>query len=154
MRKQRVPGSRQVDDESSFLLKLRTQRGARRGRELRLVIVAIYGRSRSTVQQGVGALGQDRRGVVRIDARSSARKQDFFDVALSKRPLARGDLDDRRPMLGAFRRRDGRDNAQGREHGERQKNRDNWTPPTGGEWPEVRPPRHLSRPPVWRAFRP
>src|SRR5207244_1801529 len=143
MRKERVPGSGQIDDESPFLLELRAHRGPARRRKRRLVIVSVYGRSGPPVQQGIGAAGQNRSRVAWIDPCSSSRQHDFLDVTLGESPLSRGNLDDCRTMLGALRRRDRQRDGHGRDQCERQKNRENRTPPTSGEWPKVRPPGHL-----------
>ena len=95
----RIAGRRQVCDQPPFLPQLRPIDRRVRSRQPGFVVIAPDGGGSPTVEQGVGALSQDRRDLARIDACTSAGKKHLVDVALGERSLSCRNLDDRRPML-------------------------------------------------------
>jgi hypothetical protein len=138
----RRAGRRQVCDEPGLLPELRSDDAACRGRQLGLVVVAVDGRSRASVEERLRTLDQDRGCVVRVDAGAAACEQDLLDVSLGEGPLPRRHLDDRRAILRPLRRPDREGDAERGEDREGEENREDRAPPTRGERPEVDAPVH------------
>ena len=95
----RIARRRQVFDEPPFLPQLRSIDRRVGTRQPSFVVIAPDGRSSAAVQQGVGALSQDRPDLGWIDTRTAAGEKDLVDVSLGERSLPCRNLEDRRLML-------------------------------------------------------
>jgi hypothetical protein len=131
------PGRRQVMNETALLHQLEPCCPAAGRRELYVVVVSVHGGRLAAVEQDVRAFLEQPAGQGRVGRLPASHEQHLGDVALGKRALPRGHLDDSRLVARAPgcppRERD----AHRGDEGERDQDRRDRAPATSLERAEV-----------------